>query len=73
MRKFRQTETVPCWVTWIREVEAQDEKDAATRILNGEAQVISEEIGNCLDAYQSTIEIHPWPPGPLAHNPESSP
>lgn len=57
MPRFRQTERLACWVTWIKEVEAADAEEAWDKFSNGEGELISEEIGDSLDGHdQCTIE-----------------
>jgi len=63
MPVYRQTERLGCWVTWEKDVEAENQDDAFDRFSNGEGEQVSETIGDCIDGYDEMVsmELAPEP------------
>lgn len=59
MPKFLIKETMPCWTTWGRVVEADTEEEAFDKFNEGEGVEQSNypEIGDSLDAYDTHYDI----------------
>lgn len=54
MPKFRVASTVPCFVTWTCEIEAESETDARQKFRNGEYEFTDQpEIGDAVDSGNS--------------------
>ena len=50
MPRYRIRHTLPCYVTWTYEFEAENEADAAAALINGELDAHGEpEIGDVID------------------------
>lgn len=57
MAKWRVTNTVPCWVTWVFEIDAPPSKEAAVEQFNsGLVEPGDPEIGDSLDWVDAQIE-----------------
>lgn len=58
MSKFIIRDRVPCWVTWTYEIEADDEKTAINRYLDGDYDSEGHgepEIGDTIDAIDGEL------------------
>ena len=58
MAKFIITETIPCFVTWTREIEADNQDEAMQKHHDHVGEAATEEIGDSLDGYVGTFTIH---------------
>ena len=70
MSKFIIRDTLPCYVTWTYEVEAESQEVAERAYTDGEATTIGEpEIGDCIDGVPSQTECYCADVPPAAHDP----
>ncbi len=57
-RRYTIKETMACWVTWTRVVEADDEYTAVDMFFNGEGEPVGEpDIGDCIDYIECPLEV----------------
>ena len=67
MAKYIIRDVIPCWVTYLYEVEAESEADAKEKFMES-PECIGHEVGDSIeflnDEYRTEIKAAPPPPQP---------
>lgn len=58
MPKYIVSQSIPCWVTWSYEIEAETEEDARNQYLDGDlGKALGYKIGNNIEFIPDEIEV----------------
>ena len=54
---YRYTETLPCWVTFARRIEAPSKEEAIQAAMEGGGDLVDTDIGDIVDGYDLIQDI----------------